>query len=143
MGHWPSRPIVGMVKWATTSSSIILSAIGTMFLSLDRTLHPQFAPLVDTLDFVNRLHTFDTNFGFASGDYAITRVDFSNMYSNILWKDVRDALRFWMPERCMVHLRFEATCYVKYRNLWVKHHGWRAAHNSLTLLLYCGPIMAV
>ena len=96
MGHWPSRSIVGMVKWATTSSSIILSVIGTMFLSLDRTLHPQFAPLVDTLDFVNRLHTFDANFGFASGDYAITVVDFSNMYSNFLWEDVRDAWRFWM-----------------------------------------------
>ena len=47
-----------------------------------------------------------------------------------------------MPERCMVHLRFEATCNVKYRNLWVKHHGWRAVNKSLTLLLYCSPIMA-
>ena len=30
-GHWPSRPIVGMVQWATTTASIALLVVGTMF----------------------------------------------------------------------------------------------------------------
>ena len=95
-GHWPSRPIVGMVQWATTTASIALSVVGTMFLNLDRLLHPQFSPLIDTLDFVNRLEVFDSLYGFASGDYAATIVDFTNMYSNFLWDDVTKTWRFWM-----------------------------------------------
>ena len=95
-GHWASRPIVGMVRWVTSSSSIIMSVIGTMFLRLDRTISPMFSPLVDTLDFVTRLHGFDSRFSLAAGDYAITVVDFTNMYSNFLWDDVRKAWRFWV-----------------------------------------------
>ena len=54
-GFKPSRPIVGMVQWATTTACIALSVVGTMFLKIDCLLHPQFSPLIATLDFVNRL----------------------------------------------------------------------------------------
>ena len=94
-GRWPSRPIVGMVQWATSASSIVLSVVGSLFLRSDLAMDPFFAPLVDTLDFVTRLHAFDDKYSFSSGEFAVTVIDFSNMYSNFLWSDVRDAWRFW------------------------------------------------
>ena len=125
-GHWPSRPIVGMVQWATTAASIALLIVGTIFLKLDRLLHPEFSPLSDTLDVVNRLRVFDSLHSFASGDYAATIVDFTNMYSNFLWDDVTKTWRFWMkfflenhsagtftPQRdlfCLLVIRPHATC---------------------------------
>ena len=63
-GHRPSRPILGMVQWATTTASIAPSVVGTMFLKLDCLLHPQFCLLIETLDFVNRLDVFDSLHGF-------------------------------------------------------------------------------
>ena len=58
-------------------------------------MDPFFAPWVDTLDFVTRLHAFDDEYSFSSGEFAVTVIDFSNMYSNFVWSDVRDAWRFW------------------------------------------------
>ena len=84
------------VRWVTSSSSIIMSVMGSMLLRLDRSLHLFFSPLVDTLDFITRLHKFDSKYSFSSGDYAITVVVFTNRFSNFLQQDVRDTRRFWM-----------------------------------------------
>ena len=58
-------------------------------------MDPFFGPLVDTLDFVARLHAFDDKYSFSSVEFTVTVIHFSNMYSNFLGPDVRDAWRFW------------------------------------------------
>ena len=40
IGRFPSRPVVGMHRWATTPCSIFLATCGTILLKADRALHP-------------------------------------------------------------------------------------------------------
>ena len=80
----------------TTSSSIIMSVMDTMMLCLDRVLDLLFPRLVDSLNFVSRLHKFDSKWPLTSGDYAIRVIGFSNVYSNFSWDDAHDVWRFWM-----------------------------------------------
>ena len=53
-GRFPSRPVVGMHRLATTPSSISLATRGSILLKADRALHPLSAPLLDTIDLLGR-----------------------------------------------------------------------------------------
>ena len=50
-----SRPVVGMHRWATTASSILVATCGTILLKVDRALHLLSAPLSDTINLPGRL----------------------------------------------------------------------------------------
>ena len=67
-GRFPSRPVVGMHRWATTPCSIFLATCGSMLLKADRALHPLSAPLLDTIDLLGRLRHLNRDpQGFADG----------------------------------------------------------------------------
>ena len=90
--RWPSRPLVGLTKWATTGASIILSIFGNIALRVD----PTHAPLIDSLDFVSRLRDIASHDH--AREYVVTSVDFNSLYTNFVWKDVVDTCQwdFWM-----------------------------------------------
>ena len=92
--RWPSRPLVGLTKWATTRVSIILSIFGNIALRVDRLLDPTHAPLIDLLDFVSRLR--DVASHDCAHEYVVTSVDFNWLYTTFVWKDVVHTWDFWM-----------------------------------------------
>ena len=96
-GRWRSRPIVGLVRWATTACSKLLAVLGNIFLTLDRFLSPDSTPLKDSMDAIHRLHSRgtlwdnDPHFNPQSLSY-----DFTSLYTNFNWTDCSRAFKFWM-----------------------------------------------
>ena len=96
-GRWRSRPIVGLVRWATTACSKLLAVLGNIFLTLDRFLSPDSTPLKDSMDAIHRLHSRSTlwdndpHFNPQSLSY-----DFTSLYTNFNWTDCSRAFKFWM-----------------------------------------------
>ena len=60
-GRFPTRTVVGMFRWATTPSSILLATMGTMLLKIDRHHDPFCSPILDTLDLLKRSRKFSSD----------------------------------------------------------------------------------
>ena len=69
-GRWKSRPIAGMVCWATSSASSILSILGSMMLCPDRSMNPMF----NALDFVGCLEQFHTTHQQSGQSFVCTSI---------------------------------------------------------------------
>ena len=52
-GGFSSRPLVGLFRWATTPSSILLGVAGLILLKIDRQLHPMASPIIDSYDLLS------------------------------------------------------------------------------------------
>ena len=96
-GRWRSRPIVGLVRWATTACSKLLDVLGNIFLTLDRSLSPDSTPLKDSMDALQRLYScnfrWDNDPDFKPHSLSF---DFSSLYTNFTWSDCSRAFNFWM-----------------------------------------------
>ena len=97
IGRFPSRPVVGMHRWATTPCSIFLATCGTILLKADRALHPLSAPLLDTIDLLGRLrHLSQDQQGFADGrEWVASSYDFDALYTHFKWSDIAKACDWW------------------------------------------------
>ena len=100
--HWKSRPVVGLCNWATTSVSKLLAILGDLLLRLDNYTSPSHSSLRDTLDFVHRLGEFCEREGQGVDTLRSSSLDFSSLYTNFVWKDIRQ-------------------CYVYWRDFWTRH----------------------
>ena len=60
-GCFPSRPVVGMHRWATTPCSVFLATCGSMLLKTDQAWDSLRAPVLDTIDLLGRLRRLDGN----------------------------------------------------------------------------------
>ena len=95
-GRWPSRPIVGLFAWATMASSKLVGILGRILLSLDKRSSPLDTPLLDTMDFIERLHACSSECdGRDIHAPLCTSIHFSALYTNFQWSDVSRAFRFW------------------------------------------------
>ena len=96
-GRFPTRPVVGMFRWATTPSSILLATMGTILLKIDRHHDPLCSPILDTLDLLKRLRKFssDPGWGADGREWCISTFDFESLYTNFRWSDVSMAMDFW------------------------------------------------
>ena len=93
--RWPSRLIVGLFKWGTTSTSKLLSMLGTILLRCDRLDDPMESPLKDTKDVLTRvLHVYDSHAPHAC-DIVMSSFDFEAMYTNITWHGMSEACKQW------------------------------------------------
>ena len=79
--------------WATTSKSIIICILGSIFPRVGRALTPLNTPLLDSLDYVTRLRMWLEMH--SAKDLRITSVDFSVLFTNFMWSDVAPAHSYW------------------------------------------------
>ena len=96
-GRFPTRPVVGMFRWATTPSSILLATMGTILLKIDRHHDPFCSPILDTLDLLKRLRKLSSDpvWGADGREWCISTFDFESLYTNFRWSDVSMAMDFW------------------------------------------------
>ena len=96
-GRFPTRPVVGMFRWATTPSSILLATMGTILPKIDRHHDPFCSPILDTLDLLKRLRKFSSDpvWGADGREWCISTFDFESLYMNFRWSDVSMAMDFW------------------------------------------------
>ena len=108
-GGFASRPLVGLTRWGTTGTSILLAVIGNIFWKLDCLQDPMAAPLSDTVDLIQRLGKL----GALSPSCVCTNCDVSALYTNIFWDNMICACNFWtnwsknLLTTTMVHLTQE------------------------------------
>ena len=72
-GAFALRPLVGVTRWGTTCTSILLAVTGKIFWKLDRLQDPMGTPLSDTVDLIEPL----SKRGFLTQSYVCTTCNFS------------------------------------------------------------------
>ena len=88
-----SRPLVGLFRWATTPSSILLGVAGLILLKKDRQLHPMASPIIDSYDLLSRLRKhLSTN---TNEDWKCSTIDFSAMYTRVTWEHTLHTYNYW------------------------------------------------
>ena len=75
--RWASRPVVGMPRWGTTSTSTLMSIFGNILLKLDQAQSADYTPLKDTPTLITRLNTWCKSVRHRGKVLACTSFDFS------------------------------------------------------------------
>ena len=98
-GRFPTRPAVGMFRWATTPSCILLATMGTVLLKIDRHHDSTYSPILDTLDLLKRLGSFslDPGLGADGRVWCISTFDVESLYTTFRWSDISMAIDFAAP----------------------------------------------
>ena len=80
-GGFPSGQLVGLFRWPTTLSSILLGVAGLILWKIVHQLHPMASPIIDSYDLLSRLDKhFSTN---THDDWKCSTIDFPAMYTSV------------------------------------------------------------
>ena len=92
-GRFPTRPLVGIFRWANTPSLILLATMITILLKIDRHHDPTYFPILDTWNLL-RSFSLDPGRGADGGEWCITTFDFESLHTQFRRSHVSMAMDF-------------------------------------------------